>query len=219
MNGGQRRWLGILAGVAALLGLFCGSVQALDEQVGECFCRESLARILCKPGAEFSYVGRQEEDAFVFNVFYGSKNSNFVCTFYEAGGRGTVVITSKIWLRERRSLDFILDRSTFCAESSIQNPSCPRKPLKCCRTPTPDEASSAKADSFWYRPIPPELMDPARLGGTVNSTAGQLSVRPPEPKTLFPPANATLPGDVLPVVNATPAAKAPPAKPSKAKKK
>jgi hypothetical protein len=194
---------------------------ALDAQVGECFCREALARILCKSPAELNYVGRQEENAMVFNVFYGSKNSNFVCTFFEEGGRGTVVITSKIWLRERRSLDFTLDRSTFCAASSIRNPSCPRKPISCCRTATPDEARQASADSFWYKPIPKELMNPASLGGVENSTAGGLTVRPPDPRQLFPAANATLPGDEPPAKNATAAnaTKPAPKKAAKPKKK
>lgn len=221
MSGG-RTWAQILLLVLALLPGLAGPARAVDEQVGECVCREALSRILCKPDAELNYIGRQDEKSFVFNVFYGSKNANFVCAFYEDGGRGTVLVTSKIWLRERRSLDFTLDRRAGCAEGRVANPACPRKPFKCCRSLTPDEAATAHEDSFWYRPMPKGIMHPSQLGGVPNSTAGTLNITPPDPRQLFPAGNLTLPEEPPAERTPTPAdtstaTKPPAAKPPAAK--
>lgn len=143
-----------------------------DEELRICMCKQAMARMICKNPNYFQYIGKKGPSTFVFNVFYASKNSNFLCTVTE----DFIHITSPVWLRAQQSVHYVMNPETKCATGQVFNPECgmPQE-FKCCRKKTPEEALREKDDAFWEKNVPDNLPPPPGSGGASAGVAANSS--------------------------------------------
>ena len=168
----------LVAWIAVLVFIQAGFAVAEpeNEELDRCMCLETLSRVLCKSVGEFSYIG-YKQGAYYFNVFYGSKHSNFQCRVRPLeSNSGLVLVSSKTWLRLQRSVQYSYNATTHTMGASMYNPECPRPAFQCSRDPRPEELEAQKEDAFWYRPIPKELLGVDQKGGTDNETVDDMDL-------------------------------------------
>jgi hypothetical protein len=160
-----KRWLAL-----ALLGwlLSCCAIWsepaaaqgALPAELEICLCRELAARFLCKSPAEIELLGPHQTGIYVFNVFYASKYSNFLC-----GAQGGIIrIYSRDMLRQQGAMEFRYDEADGCAVGRRANPECRLfdPEIRCCKQQMQDDQRQQLEDQFWDRPVPKDLPAPGQ---------------------------------------------------------
>ena len=139
-----------------------------DEELKLCMCQQAMGRMLCKNPELFQYIGMKGLKTYVFNVFYGSQNTNFLCTVTDE----FVHVTSPAWIRAQRTVLYIMDPETKCASGKFLNPECGMSSeFKCCRRKTPEESLREKDNQFWEKDIPANLPPPPGADGNSSMAA------------------------------------------------
>jgi len=119
-----------------------------------CLARSALARAQCKEPFEFSYVGTQRGNIYIFNGFYGAKYTDFYCKV----DPGEIIIVSKNKLF-RRSVKYYIDEKE-CGIIEYFPASCTRrKVVRCCFPKSEKELKADKEAEFWQRTIPDLLKE------------------------------------------------------------
>jgi hypothetical protein len=162
------RSLVLLLAVGLCLDLARPAPARADDALQLNLCKQVLARMLCKKTNEFSYVGKMGEGVYILGVFYGSKNSEFLCA---ALPDGQLVLQDRTWHATRRVFAYEPDGTGKCITVNYSNPECPtRAALKSC--PPKMDAKEAAKETFWSRPIPAILEEEFKaMKGQANATA------------------------------------------------
>jgi hypothetical protein len=162
--------LGWLAAYGAVCPGPVAAQGALPAELEICLCRQLLARFLCKPAAGVELIGRQRTGIYVFNVFYGSKYSNFLC-----GVQGDIIrVSSRDILRQQGAMQFRYDEGDGCAVGEHVNLECrlfdPK--ISCCKQNMQQDQRKRLEDQFWDRPVPKDLPPPAGGSGQTPGAEG-----------------------------------------------
>jgi hypothetical protein len=127
-------------------------------KVEVCLCRRMMARFLCKAPSEFELLGRQATGAYVFNVFYASRYTNFLCRV----GGSMVRVNSPDLLRKSGAMLFEYNPDTGCATGRYKNSQCtvygPK--VRCCQESAKEGKQRKEEEQFWTRPVPEGLPPP-----------------------------------------------------------
>ncbi len=119
-----------------------------------CLALNALARTQCKTPLDYSYIGKQRADIYIFNSFYGAKYTDFYCKI----GQGEIQIMSKNKLF-RRSVPYYIDDKE-CGVIEYFPASCTNKHvIRCCFPKSEKELKADKEAEFWERPIPDLLKE------------------------------------------------------------
>ncbi len=131
---------------------------SMTMEVEVCLCQELLARYLCKNVAEFELLGRRLDMAYVFNVFYANKKTNFICSV----AQNMVRVEGPELVRKRSAMLFEYDADVGCAVGWHDNPQCLlfSPEIRCCKEGAQEEQQRKLEEQFWDRPTPKDLPTP-----------------------------------------------------------
>lgn len=166
----------------ALLIVFCSfssaaHARSMEEERALCLTRNALARSQCKDPADYSYVGKQGDNIYIYNAFYGAKYRDFFCKI----DSGEIRIMSRN-KRFRRSVKYFIDENE-CGIIDYSPASCnSRGEIKCCFPKSEKELRQDREAEFWDRPIPELLREDQEeaLGELQNRTVKSSETRPAE---------------------------------------
>lgn len=128
--------------------------RSMEEERAMCLARNALARAQCKDPSDFSYVGTQRGNIYIFNGFYGAKYTDFYCKV----DSGEILIMSKKKLF-RRSVKYYLTEDE-CGIIEYFPASCTRRNvIRCCFPKSEKELKADKEAEFWQRTIPDLLKE------------------------------------------------------------
>ncbi|TIH16459.1 hypothetical protein D0S45_08565 [Marinifilum sp. JC120] len=126
----------------------------MEEERAMCLTRSALARSQCKDEHEFSYVGKQRGNIYIFNSFYAAKYTDFFCKI--ENGDITIISRNK---KFRRSVKFYIDENE-CGVIEYFPASCTRRSvIKCCFPKSKKELKADKELEFWQRSVPDLLKE------------------------------------------------------------
>ncbi|CCO25425.1 conserved protein of unknown function [Maridesulfovibrio hydrothermalis AM13 = DSM 14728] len=126
----------------------------MEEERAMCLARSALARAQCKKPYDFSYVGKQRDNIFIFNGFYGAKYTDFYCKV----DPGEILVLSKKKLF-RRSVKYYIDENE-CGIIQYFPASCTeRSVIRCCFPKSRKEKKADREAEFWQRSIPDLLKE------------------------------------------------------------
>lgn len=126
----------------------------MEEQRAKCIARRALARAQCKDPIKYSYIGKQSDNIYIFNAFYGAKYQDFFCKV----DKDSVKILSRN-KTFRRNISYRID-SEDCAVIDYYPSGCPKNwVIRCCIPKSVDEKKADKEAEFWSRPVPDLLKE------------------------------------------------------------
>ncbi|WP_432735393.1 hypothetical protein [Maridesulfovibrio sp. FT414] len=145
--------LAVLVGILCL-GATAAFARSMEEERAMCLTRQALARAQCKDPADYSYVGVQQGDVYVYNGFYGAKYTDFFCKLTP----GEIMIISRN-KKFRRSVKYYLDENE-CGIIDYFPASCnDRHEIRCCFPKSEKEIKADREAEFWQRTIPDLLKE------------------------------------------------------------
>lgn len=151
--------------------------RSMEDERAMCLTRNALARSQCKDPHEFSYVGKQRDNIYIFNSFYGAKYTDFFCKI--DNGEITIVSRKK---KFRRSVNYYIDENE-CGIIEYFPASCTKRSvIKCCFPKSEKELKADKEAEFWQRTIPDLLKEDQEnaLKELQNRTAKSSETKPEE---------------------------------------
>ncbi len=149
--------------------------RSMEDERAMCLTRNALARSQCKGPHEFSYVGKQRDNIYIFNSFYGAKYTDFFCKI--DNGEITIVSRKK---KFRRSVNYYIDENE-CGVIEYFPASCTKRSvIKCCFPKSEKELKADKEAEFWQRTIPDLLKEDQEkaLKELQNRTAKSSETKP-----------------------------------------
>ena len=151
--------------------------RSMEEERALCLTRSALARAQCKDPHEFSYVGKQRGNIYIYNSFYGAKYTDFFCKI--DNGEITIVSRKK---KFRRSVNYYIDENE-CGIIEYYPASCTKRSvIKCCFPKSEKELKADKEAEFWERSVPDLLKEDQEkaLKELQNKTAKSSETKPEE---------------------------------------
>lgn len=149
--------------------------RSMEEERAMCLARNALARSQCKTSSDFTYMGTQQGDIYIFNGFYGAKYTDFYCRV----DPGEVLILSKNRLF-RRSVKYYIDENE-CGVMNYSPAGCTERHIvRCCFPKSEKEIKADKEAEFWQRTIPDLLKEDQEqaLRELQNRTAKSSETKP-----------------------------------------